>query len=137
MPPYNTSSFSNILDAPDRAAQRKAVVTPFKDNFDGSIDNVMQHIGDFTHRCHETGMIEEFTFVDEENPPPDDVDMMTKSNVLHGYPIQDVIHMETYWSIPLLPPSRSFNKQEISTSPSFCSKPVAQILPRCLSPPKI
>ena len=52
MPPYNTSSFSNILDASDRAAQRKAVVTPFKDDFDGSIDNVMQHIADFNHRCH-------------------------------------------------------------------------------------
>ena len=75
MPPYNTSSFSNILDASDRAAQRKAVVTPFKDDFDGSIDNVMQHIADFNHRCHETGMIEEFTFIDVEHPPPDDVDM--------------------------------------------------------------
>ncbi len=31
MLPYNTSSFSNTLDATDRPAQRKAVVAPFKE----------------------------------------------------------------------------------------------------------
>jgi len=75
MPLYNTSSFSNILDAPDRAAQRKAVVAPFKEDFDGTIENVMQHIADFTHRCHETSVIEEFNFVDKGHSPPDDIDM--------------------------------------------------------------
>jgi hypothetical protein len=75
MLPYNTSSYSNVLDGPDCAAQRKAVVTPFKEDFDGSINNVMQHIADFTHHCHETGMIEEFNFIDVEHSPPDDVDM--------------------------------------------------------------
>jgi hypothetical protein len=75
MLPYNTSSFSNILDASDRAAQRKAVVAPFKEDFDGTIENVMQHIADFTHRCHETGVIEEFNFVDKEHSPLDDIDM--------------------------------------------------------------
>jgi len=82
MLPYNTSSFSNVLDGPDCAAQRKAVVTPFKEDFDGSINNVMQHIADFTHHCH---ILLQMMST-----------WMTKSNVLHGYPIQDVIPMETY-----------------------------------------
>jgi hypothetical protein len=75
MPPYNTSSFSNILDAADRATQRKAVVAPFKEEFDGNIENVLQHIADFNHPCVETGVIEDFNFIDKENPPPSDVDM--------------------------------------------------------------
>jgi len=75
MPPYNTSSFSNTLDAADRPAQRKAVVAPFKEDFDGKIENVMQHIADFTHRCHETGVIEDFNFIIKENSPPPNIDM--------------------------------------------------------------
>jgi hypothetical protein len=75
MLPYNTSSFSNTLDATDRPAQRKAVVAPFKEDFDGKIENVLQHIANFTHRCHETGVIEDFNFIAQEHSPPDDVDM--------------------------------------------------------------
>ena len=51
------------------------IVTPFKNDFDGSINNVMQHLADFTHCCHETGMIEEFNFIEEEHSPPEDFDM--------------------------------------------------------------
>ncbi len=37
--PFNTSVFSNILGAPDRAAQRKAIVAPF-DEFDAKPEDV-------------------------------------------------------------------------------------------------
>jgi hypothetical protein len=47
MLPFNTSTFSNLLGASDRAAQRKALVAPFKDEFDGKSDDVLQHIADF------------------------------------------------------------------------------------------
>lgn len=75
MLPFNTSAFSNSLAASDRAAQRKAIVTPFKEEFDGNIDDVLQHIASFNHRCIETGVIEDFNFIDEENEPPSDIDM--------------------------------------------------------------
>ena len=35
----------------------------------------MQHIADFTHRCHETGVIEDFNFIIKENSPPPNIDM--------------------------------------------------------------
>jgi hypothetical protein len=35
MLPFNTSAFSNTLGAQDRAAQRKALVAPLKEDFDG------------------------------------------------------------------------------------------------------
>jgi hypothetical protein len=73
--PFNTSAFSNTLGASDRAAQRKALVAPFKEEFDGSPEDVLQHIASFKTRCEETGVTEDFTFIDEENDPPSDVDM--------------------------------------------------------------
>jgi hypothetical protein len=74
MLPFNTSAFSNSLGAPDRAAQRKAIVAPF-DEFDAKPEDVMQHIAQFTQRCEETGIMEDFNFVASENPPPSDVDL--------------------------------------------------------------
>ena len=62
MLPFNTSAFSNLLGASDRAAQRKAVVAPF-DVFDAKAEDVMQHIAQFTQRCEETGLIKDFNFI--------------------------------------------------------------------------
>ena len=72
--PFNTSAFSNVLGASDRAAQRKAFVSPF-DKFDGKPEDVHQHIAQFTQRCVETGVVEDFSFIICENPPPSDVDL--------------------------------------------------------------
>jgi hypothetical protein len=71
--PFNASAFSNILSAPDCAAQCKALVSPF-DEFDGKPDDVHQYIAHFTQRCVETGVIEDFSFVICGNPAPSDVD---------------------------------------------------------------
>jgi hypothetical protein len=75
MLPFNTSSFSNTLGASDRAAQRKALVSPFKEEFDGKPDDVLQHIALFHHRCEESGVVEDFKFIEEEHLPPSDIDM--------------------------------------------------------------
>jgi hypothetical protein len=75
MLPFNTSSFSNTLGASDRAAQRKALVAPFKEEFEGKPEDVLQHIAIFTHRCEESGVIEDFKFIEEEHLPPSDIDM--------------------------------------------------------------
>ena len=72
--PFNTSAFSNTLGTSDRAAQRKALVFPF-DEFDGKPEDVQQHIAQFTQRCVETGIIEDFSFIISENPAPSDVDL--------------------------------------------------------------
>jgi hypothetical protein len=69
MLPFNTSAFSNSLGASDRAAQRKAIVAPF-DEFDAKPEDVMQHIAQFTQRCEETGIMEDFNFIESENSPP-------------------------------------------------------------------
>lgn len=45
---FNTSAFSNILNAANRAAQCSALVTPFTDLFDGNPDNTLQYIGRVT-----------------------------------------------------------------------------------------
>lgn len=74
MLPFNTSAFSNLLGASDRAAQRKAVVAPF-DEFDAKAEDVMQHIAQFTQRCEETSIIEDFNFIESERSPPSDLDM--------------------------------------------------------------
>jgi hypothetical protein len=74
MLPFNTSAFSNLLGATDRAAQRKAVVAPF-DEFDAKAEDVIQHIAQFTQRCEETGIIEDFAFIESENSPPSTIDM--------------------------------------------------------------
>jgi hypothetical protein len=75
MLPFNTSAFSNSLAVSDCTTQRKAVVTPFKEEFDGNNDDVMQHIATFDHCCIKTSFIEDFNFIDCENPPPSDIDM--------------------------------------------------------------
>jgi hypothetical protein len=75
MLPFNTSSFSNTLGATDHAAQHKALVAPFKEDFDGKADDVLQHIAIFTHRCEESGVIEDFKFIEEEHLPPSNIDM--------------------------------------------------------------
>jgi hypothetical protein len=75
MLPFNTSSFSNTLGASDRAAQRKALIASFKEEFDGKPDDVLQHIAMFNHRCEESGVIEDFKFIEEEHLPPSDFDM--------------------------------------------------------------
>jgi hypothetical protein len=72
--PFNTSAFSNVLGASDRAAQRKALVSSF-DAFDDKPEDAHQHIAQFTQRCVETGVVEDFSFIIGENPPPSDVDL--------------------------------------------------------------
>jgi hypothetical protein len=44
MLPFNTGAFSNTLGATDRAAERKALVAPLKEEFDGKAEDVLQHI---------------------------------------------------------------------------------------------
>jgi len=41
--------------------------------FDAKLENVQQHIAQFTQRCEETGLIEDFSFIACENAPPPDV----------------------------------------------------------------
>jgi hypothetical protein len=69
MLPFNTRSFSNTLGATERAAQCKALVSPFKEEFNGKSEDVLQH------RCEESGVIEDFKFLIKENLPPPDIDM--------------------------------------------------------------
>jgi hypothetical protein len=75
MIPFNTTSFSNTLGSSDRASQRKALVAAFKEEFDGKPEDVLQHIAIFTHRCEESGVIEDFNFIEKEHLPPSDIDM--------------------------------------------------------------
>jgi hypothetical protein len=63
------------LNAVDRPAQHKALVTPFTDLFDGSPTNTLQYIASFTTRCVETGVIGDFEFTAQENPPPSNIDL--------------------------------------------------------------
>jgi hypothetical protein len=72
---FNTSAFSNILSAPDCTAQHKALISLF-DVFDGKPEDVHQHIAQFTQCCIETGVVEDFSFIICENPPPSDVDLV-------------------------------------------------------------
>jgi hypothetical protein len=66
----NDSAFSNILGASDHAAQHKAVVVSFKEDFDGKPEDILQHIVVFTHCCEETVIvIEVFNFIGKENDP--------------------------------------------------------------------
>jgi hypothetical protein len=74
MLPFNTSAFSNLLGAPDRTAQQKALISPFEE-FDGKAEDVTQHISCFTQCCDETGVIEDFNFIISENSPPCDFDL--------------------------------------------------------------
>jgi hypothetical protein len=75
MLPFNTSALSNTLGTSDHAAQRKALVAPFKEEFDGKPEDVLHHIAVFTQHCEETGVIDDFSFIEEKHPPPPSVDM--------------------------------------------------------------
>jgi hypothetical protein len=79
--PFNTSTFSNILNADDRAAQCKAVVVPFQDLFDAKPENVLQFTEHFTQQCEETGVMADFDFLIRENPPSSDIDLDDKASV--------------------------------------------------------
>jgi hypothetical protein len=46
---------------------------PFKEDFDGKPDDVLQHIALFNHRCEETGVTQEFSYIKHENPVPSTV----------------------------------------------------------------
>jgi hypothetical protein len=74
MLPFNTSAFSNSLGASDCAARQKAIVALF-DEFDAKPKDVMQHIAQFTQYCEENRIMEDFNFVESENPPPSVVDL--------------------------------------------------------------
>jgi hypothetical protein len=78
--PFNTSVFSNTLNAVDRSAQRKALVAPFKEEFDGNPANLLYFIAIFTQQCQETGVVQDFTYVEQENPPPSTFDMNDSSS---------------------------------------------------------
>lgn len=75
MLPFNTSSFSNTLGATDLPVQRKALVAPFKEEFDRKPDDILQHIANFTHQSEEAGVIKDFQFMDEEHEPQSNIDM--------------------------------------------------------------
>jgi hypothetical protein len=75
MLPFNTSAFSNTLGSSDRAAQRKALIAPLKDEFDGKPEDILSHIKAFNHRCKETGVMEDFRFVEKENLPLSSVNL--------------------------------------------------------------
>jgi hypothetical protein len=67
--------FSNTLGATNRAAQRKALVAPLKEEFDGKPEDVLRHIADFNHCCKEVGVIEDFKVIIKENTPPSKLDL--------------------------------------------------------------
>ena len=71
---YNTSTFSNKEGAADRSAQRKALVAPLHQIFDGQQEHVVGHLADISHRCDETGVYNDFYFVIGENKPPTHLD---------------------------------------------------------------
>lgn len=73
--PFNTSAFRNTLNSADRPAQRKALVSPFTDLFDGNPNNTLQYIALFTQRCVETGVTSDFDFIEQEHSPPSTVDL--------------------------------------------------------------
>jgi hypothetical protein len=75
MLPFNTGAFSNTLGATDRVVQRKALVAPFKNEFDGKPEDVLRHIANFNHRCKEAGVVEDFKFIMKENTPPSTLDL--------------------------------------------------------------
>jgi hypothetical protein len=73
--PFNTSAFTNQLNADDHPVQCKAIVAPFKEEFDGTSDNVLHFISLFTQCCRETGVVDELKFILQEHSPPSNVDM--------------------------------------------------------------
>jgi hypothetical protein len=68
MLPFNTSAFSNSLGVSNHVTKRKAVIAPF-DEFDAKPEDIMQHIAQFIQHCEETGIMEDFNFIESENPP--------------------------------------------------------------------
>jgi hypothetical protein len=53
---------------------------PFKEKIDAQPGNVMQHVALFRQQCKETGIIEDFNFVINENLPAQDIDMFNTIN---------------------------------------------------------
>ena len=70
MPSYNTSTFTNKEGAPDRIAQRKALVAKLHQNFDGEPSLVVQFLANIAHRCAQTGVSGDFNFIISENNAP-------------------------------------------------------------------
>jgi hypothetical protein len=113
MLPFTTSTFSNILGAPDCATQRKAIVAPFKEEFDGKSEDVL-YIADFSQCCEDTGIVKDFNFIEEEHLPPSNVDM-TDSKA-HTAWLSDT-HCFTYGNILINSSTASIEKlQQINDS---------------------
>ena len=66
--PFDTSTFSNKLNADNRA-------DPFEENFDAKSEDTLQFIGCFTQCCIETGVMADFNYIISENSPPSDINM--------------------------------------------------------------
>jgi hypothetical protein len=75
LPPFSHHASINLLGAYDHVAQCKALVAPFKKEFDGKSEDILQHVADFNQCCKDTGIVEDFNFIEEEDLPPSDVDM--------------------------------------------------------------
>jgi hypothetical protein len=73
--PFNTCTFSNKLNADNCAAQWKALVDPFEENFDAKSEDTLQFIGCFTQCCIETGVMADFNYIISESSPPSDINM--------------------------------------------------------------
>ncbi len=76
----NDSAFSNILGASDHAAQHKAVVVSFKEDFELKPEDILQHIVVFTHCCEETVIVIEVLTLLEKKMILSDIDMSDPSN---------------------------------------------------------
>jgi hypothetical protein len=62
--PFNTSTFSNILNVVDCAAQCHALVAaPFQDLFNANSKDVLQFTEKFTQRCQETSVLANFDLI--------------------------------------------------------------------------
>jgi hypothetical protein len=72
---YNTSTFSNKEGAPDRTAQRKALIAKLHHEFNGELNKVQQHIADITHQCNKCGIYNDFVYIIKENSPPSHLDL--------------------------------------------------------------
>jgi len=70
-----------MLGTTAHAAQRKAIIAPFEE-FGAKPEDVLQHISRFTQWCEETGMVEDFSSIEHENPPPSDIDMTDSTDGL-------------------------------------------------------
>jgi hypothetical protein len=132
--PFNTSTVSNLLVAPDQAAQGKALIAPFKEEFDGSPEDVLQHITSFNTHCVEPGVTEDFSYIEEVNEPPSDFDMNDSSP--HTAWLSD-LHHYTYGNIlidasTVLPLLKNYNKFTTKFVIVFRNLLLCPILQKCL-----